>query len=378
VDPAGVAAFRLSRQHLTRRRDPSALAAVVSGVGGVQSQVPAMAAIALWARTRGLKASHMEAALSKRRTIVKTWSLRHTLHLHAASDFQTVLAALLPARLHRETRWIERSGLRERETTALVMEALRGGPLTRAQLAERLAPHLGEVAKQWVDEGWGNRTEGAANAWYLVQPAMARGLAVVAPARGQGMSFARTDEWLQGAGGMPEPEAAEEALVRRYLAAYGPADARDIRAWSSLQHRRLAPVLARMEDELVEVASGGRSGFLLRRDVRALESARLPGEVVRLLPSFDPLLLGHDRREHIVDDRHYDEVYKKAGWLAPVVLVDGRVAGVWRYLRGTQALTVAVRPFGRMSRATREAVEEEAADLARFTGRERADVAFGS
>src|SRR5207245_3924028 len=90
-------------------------------------------------------------------------------------------------------------------------------------------------------------------------------------------------------------------------------------------------ILDRLRDELVEVDTGRRRGFLLRKDLPDLEKAAAEPGNVRLLASFDPYLLWHRDRDHLVDRTHYKQVYKDKGWLAPVVLVDVRVAGTWSY-----------------------------------------------
>src|SRR3989475_3306231 len=159
---------------------------------------------------------------------------------------------------------------------------------------------------------------------------------------------------------------AEAELLRRRFGRFGAADVSDLWAWSGVYVRRLRVILDRLGDELVEVDRGGRPGFLLKKDLRDLEKAAIDGGGVRLLPSFDPFLLGHRNRDHLVDRAHYKRVYKDQGWLAPVVLMDGRVAGTWSYDRGPKKLGVDVTMFSNFDRATRKKVTEEAQDLSRF------------
>src|SRR5438445_8308036 len=84
---------------------------------------------------------------------------------------------------------------------------------------------------------------------------------------------------------------------------------------------------AAIEDEVEEVEPG--------RCILANEKRRLrpTGAVdrVRLLPAFDPALLGHKDRSHIVGKEHLARIYRKAGWVTPALLVDGSVAGVWSH-----------------------------------------------
>ena len=165
---------------------------------------------------------------------------------------------------------------------------------------------------------------------------------------------------------MPSEEEAEDALVRGHLRAFGPADAQDLWSWSGVYVRRIRVILDRLRDELVDVNTGRRRGFLLRKDLPDLEKGASEPGTVRLLPSFDPFLLGHRDRDNLVDRTHYKQVYKDQGWLAPVVLVDGRVAGTWSYERQPRKLRVEVKMFTAFNRETRTKAKEEAHDLSRF------------
>ncbi len=371
---AQVSAFRLRRHHLDLRAPRGQLPRVVGDVCGVQAQVTAMARIALWARLRPLTIDDVERALVQRRTIVKTWSMRGALHLHASNELLVVLGGLMPTRLVREQRWIHGLGLKEEETTAMVLQALKNGPLTRIRLAEYLAKRLGTKTKDWTDAGWGRKRVGSINAWYLVRPALVRGLVCFGASDGQEITFVSVNQWLHEPQSVPTEEEAEEALVRQYLRSFGPADVQDLRAWSGVYTRRIRAIIERLGDELVEVDREGHRGFLLRRDLADLGNARTDHGVVRLLPSFDPYMLGHRERGHLVDRAHYKQVYKDAAWLAPVVLFDGRVAGTWSYQRKPRNLDVAVKMFTSFSKETRKKVEEEAHDLSQFL--EAPDLAF--
>src|SRR6266566_7127065 len=214
ISEARVSAFRMHRHHLDLRASSSRLPDVVGHVCGVQAQVTAMARIALWVRLRQLTLDDVERALVQKRTIVKTWSMRGALHLLASNELLLYLRGLMPTRLPREQKWIQRSGLKEDETTAMILDALKGGPLTRAQLVGYLAKRLGTKTKDWMDGGWGHKTEGSNTAWQLVRPAVIRGLVCFGPSQGQQITFTRVDEWLWEAPSMPAEEKAEDALVR--------------------------------------------------------------------------------------------------------------------------------------------------------------------
>src|SRR3989454_1025102 len=264
---AQVSAFRMHRHHLDLRASSSRLTAVVGDVCGVQAQVTSMARIALWARLRQLTINDIERARVKQRTIVKTWSMRGALHLHASNELLLFLGGLMPTRLPREQRWIEGAGLKEEETTAMILDGLKDGPLTRGQLVHYLAKRLGTKTKDWMDGGWGRETVGSDTSWQLVRPAVMRGLVCFGPSNGQEITFTRVDRWLREPRSMPPEEEAEEGLVRRHLRSFGPADANDLWSWSGVYVRRIRMILDRLRDELVEVYTGRRRGFLLRKDL---------------------------------------------------------------------------------------------------------------
>src|SRR2546425_3377957 len=120
--------------------------------------------------------------------------------------------------------------------------------------------------------------------------------------------------------------------------------------------------------ELQDVSVDGETLSILRRDAAALAASELDASVVRLLPAFDPLLVAHARKDHLIAPRHYKRVYRNQGWLSPVVLVGGRIAGVW-FLRSTaKRLTADVEPFTRVPSTVRQRIAEEADAVGRFLG----------
>ncbi|WP_143667252.1 DNA glycosylase AlkZ-like family protein, partial [Streptomyces sp. ms184] len=164
--------------------------------------------------------------------------------------------------------------------------------------------------------------------------------------------------WLGRPVDPPASEGADDpvgqALVRRYLAAYGPAATADLRAWSGLAG--LPGAVAAVRDELVRF-----------RDERGRELLDLPDAPrpdpdtpapVRFLPAFDNVILGYQDRSRIIDDAHRG--LSVAG--ERVVLVDGRVAATWTVAEDV----VTVDPLRTLSRADRAAVADQGRELATF------------
>ena len=117
---------------------------------------------------------------------------------------------------------------------------------------------------------------------------------------------------------------------------------------------------------MAEVSVAGTGRWLLRDDLDELQHSNLATPQVRLLPNFDPWVLGHADKQQLVAQQAYKRIFRSAGWIAPVVLVNGRAAGVWSSQRQGKVLLVAVEAFERYSKAVRTLVEAEAARLGAY------------
>jgi len=176
-------------------------------------------------------------------------------------------------------------------------------------------------------------------------------------ATGDGSAHLRPVEtWL----GRPlDTEARLDDLVLRYLAAFGPATANDMQAWSGLT--RLREVTDALGDQLVRLRDADG------RELLALPDAPRPDDdtpaPVRLLPEFDNILIGYADRTRIISDEHRRVVFTKNGQIRATIVVDGVVHGMWKIERARGTATVAVQPFTRLSAATRDALTAEALAL---------------
>ena len=357
---AQVSAFRLQRHHLACRAPRQSLVTVVGDMGGVQAQLMAAAQMSLWARVQDLTPQDVESALWTARTLVKAWCLRGTVHLLPAQELPVYTAAVQRSAIQATQRWMASSGVGPDQMaimTQAIAEALSSVPLTRRQLAEQVVAMLGAQARPWIEHSWGG----------VVKQACLQGLLCFGPNHGQEITFVRREHWLPGLADLPVAEA-ETALLRRYLQSYGPATLPDFAAWTGMLVSDVLPVRQRLGDEVAEVDIEGKKALLLRQDLAAIQAMPAADQTVRLLPSFDAYLLGHRDKGHLVDEAHYKLVYRKAGWLSPVVLVGGRVAGIWSHASRGRRLCVTVQPFAELPGAVRQQIAAEAADLGRFLG----------
>jgi uncharacterized protein YcaQ len=354
----------MARHHLTgTSRAP--LVSVCRDVGGIQAQVMSAAELSLWTRRRATRRSDVQAALWQQRELVKTTSLRMTLHLIPARDFAVYIAAMKASSLAHVHRLLKRIGAGSRHVDTMigvVMDALTDGPKTQQDLLARARVKASKGMRSWLRYSWS-----------AMRPAILEGLICYGPPRGAEATFVRVDQWLP-AQPVVEAEDARIELATRFLAAFGPATYRDFAKWSGLSTAITKAVFARLSGLAEEVTVDDWTGVILKRDRAALEDATLDRRP-RLLPSFDTFLLAHAAKDHLIDPRFYKRVYRNQGWLSPVVIVGGRVVAVWFLEQRVKTFVVDVRPFAALSKAVRDGIHDEAEALAGFVGA-RCDVAF--
>jgi hypothetical protein len=324
--------------------------------------VASSAELALWARVEDVEPGWTTAAL-ERRELVKTWAMRGTLHLLVAEELPVFVAAqgVLPPR-HLKGSWLKAYGLTASEAEAMlaaIPRVLDGPPLTREQLAEAVAAETGIAAlADALRDGFGA----------LLKPAAFAGDLCFADPDGRHVRFTRPDRLL---GPLPRVDPAEgmAQVVRRYLGTYGPASREELARWFGMTSPALAGrCLRALREEAVEVAVEGARVWALAADVDEMAAAS-PAGTVRLLPAFDPHVVAAPRdREEVLPAKRRGEVYRPQGWLSPVVVVDGRIAGTWRHEREAARVAVSVTPWGSLGAEVRRGIEDEAERLAGFLG----------
>lgn len=383
-----VAAFRLARHHLLERAPASAIASVAGDMAGVQAQLVSAAQIGLWSRVRDLEITSVEKAVSER-ILVKAACMRQTQFL-VPSDQLAIFVRGSARRAEKEIRWMRGKGVPDRTIDAAVDAALGAldQPRTRPEIADLVCRALGvQVQAIHGGVGWGSRQRVAAvpigdihiPVVYLLHLVASRGVVCSGSNRGNEPTFVRADAWISRWPDIPA-EQAETLLLRKYLAAFGPATASDFALWSGMTLTEARTIWAREQRDIALVNVEGWTAGVLQEDLDALAQAG-PGQLaattlpsVRLLPYFDTFLLGHKGRDHLVEREHQPDIYRAQGWIAPVVLVDGRAVAVWAYTREGNTLRVKVTPWGSLSPHVLVGLQEEARNLSRYLGAPSVDI----
>jgi len=354
-----VLAFRLERQFLTERAPRGSMLRVASALCGLHAQVASSPELALWARVKGLAPGAVQHALETERTLVKTWTIRDTVHLVPAEDIPLYVGVLRPRPQGPSDGYLRQREITRAQYDAIVENvprALDARPRTREALAERLVELAGPDVREPALTSWGGVLKVSAHLGDLC----------FGPNRGRNVTFVRPDRWLRRKLPVMHPDGARREFMRRLLGVYGVASYDDLYRW--LEHSRVAKELLQSSgDELVEVHVEGRAAWALQREVDALRMRRRP-RGVRLLPAFDPYVIGPRPREAVVPAEWVSRVFRPQGRVKPVVLVDGRAAGIWSHELRDARLRVEVEPFARLRPQVRKALADEVDRLAGFLG----------
>jgi hypothetical protein len=325
----------LARQLLLERADTS-LPEALERLCGIQAQYAPSMYFGLWSRLRDFEPAALTRALEAS-DVVQGTLMRVTIHLVSPRDYWPFAAAVRDARRTLWLRaWKEPGADAMAEAAATLRAALKDGPLPRKEVEALIGKEAARGIHLWLDllrvppsGTWERRR---ADLFGLAEAAVP--------------------------GDPPEPEDAMDQLVRRYLAAFGPASRKDVQSFTGLSLTTLRPILERVATERHADEHGGE---LLDVPGAPLPDPDTPAPP-RLLPTWDATLLVHARRTGLLPERFRPLCFNtKNPQSTPVFLVDGEVAGTWR-LDPKQGFSA--EPFERVAATTMREVRAEGERLA--------------
>jgi hypothetical protein len=121
-----------------------------------------------------------------------------------------------------------------------------------------------------------------------------------------------------------------------------------------------------LDGDLARIEIGGKEALILTDDHDELMESQAAKDSVRLLPGFDPYMLGHADKAPLLQPEHYKRVYRNQGWISQVVLLNGEVAAIWSHTRCGKRLFIEIEPLRELPKRTRALIQEQAAGLAAF------------
>jgi hypothetical protein len=333
----------LARQLLLERVELP-VAEAIERVAGLQAQAQAPPFIGLWTRLAGFDERELQQAIDDR-SVVRATLMRHTIHFVTGREYVWLRPTIQPA-LDANFMAQTRKRLAGFDLQPFLEDA-------RAAFAER--PHAFADVQRLIearDPDCDVRAVSYAVRTFLYLVGVPNGSRWRFGGRAP---FVLADKWL---GLRPAAEGDAQRMVRRYLAAFGPATPADATAWSGVPAMR--PVFEAMRDQLVTYRDeAGRELFDVPDGPLPDAETEAPP---RLLPVFDNTLQGHRDRTRVIADEHRPRLYLTQGPVLGSLLLDGQAAATWR-LAGSE---LTIEPFRRITKAERTAIEPEAEALAAF------------
>src|SRR5262245_17584109 len=324
----------LARQLLLERK-ALPLPRAVEQMGCIQAQYAPSGYVGLWSRLAGFERDALTRAL-QRRSLVQGTLMRNTIHVVSRGDYWPLVLAIRSERMA-WSRSVQRTDERGvRRAAERLRRFFADGPKAQKEIADAglWIPGVGI----WLD------------------------LVRVPPSgtweRRRADLYGLAGEWVGPEPDLPELDARMH-LVRRYLGAFGPATRKDIAKWAGVRVGMLADALDGLELRRFRGEDG--------RELLDLPRAPIPpGDTpapVRFLPTWDATLLVHARGTGILAEEHRRRIFHVRNPQSErTFLLDGKVAGGWRYDDGR----VTLEPFSRLPRGARGELEEEAERLAAF------------
>ena len=315
----------------TRASDPLEAA---RSVVVLHSSDPATVFLSVWARTSRFRVEDLERELYEQRSLVRMLAMRRTLWVVPRELVEVVGAACTRTVAARERRRLEgfvaASGvsddpaawLAELDSVALRALEARGEAFT-SELS-RDDPLLASKVKLGTGTRWESEVSVASRILPLLaaEGKLVRGRPRTGWTNGQ-YRWTATAAWLGTQPVELDTGAAQTELLRRWLAAFGPATEADIRWWMGWTARETRAALATVPHVVVELDEG--AGYVHEDDVEP------PGVVapwVALLPTLDPTTMGWKQRAWYVG-QHERVLFDSNGNAGPTVWCDGRVVGGW-------------------------------------------------
>lgn len=338
----------LARQHLLART-PLSVEPMVEHLVGLQAQTPHTAYIGLWDRIEGFTPDQLADRLVDR-SVVRMALMRGTIHLVTARDAWGLRPLVQPV-LDRVQR-----GQFDKRLDGIDRDALVATGLAFVDERPRTFKELGDhLLERWPDRDRTAMEQAIRTAVPLVQ-VPPRGLW----GRSGPIAHTSMEAWL-GAPRVASPMTVDD-LVRRYLAAFGPASVMDVQAWCGLT--RLSAVLDRLRPTLVTFRDEtGRELFDLPDAPRPDPDVPAPP---RFLYDFENLLLSYADRSRVVRPGLARSITARTQESLSTFILDGLVSGLWAVQRDRGSATLVVTPFRPLTASERQGLSDEGLGLLAF------------
>ncbi|MEO1516010.1 MAG: winged helix DNA-binding domain-containing protein [Bacteroidota bacterium] len=337
--------------HQLANKQPHTSHSLVAHMGVVQAQDYAMAKWAIALRLQAAAETQVEDTFS-RGNILRTHILRPTWHFVAPDDIRWMLALTAP-RIKSQIR-------SRRKELDITPQLLAHSQDSMAQAIEQRG-HLSRDELDTVLAEAGIKVD-KSQLYHLLLGAELDALICSGAPRGKVQTYALMTERVKGQQDMTQ-EAALTALAQRYFASHGPATVSDFAWWSGLGVRLARQAHETIRQQLLSFEAEGLTFWTAPMQ----RTPAAPGSVI-LLPAYDEFLLGYKESRGITVDKAYQKAISFNGVFRPVVLLDGRVVGIWKRKLSKTKVSIDCQYFESIGSANEKKAELAAEAFGQFAG----------
>jgi DNA glycosylase AlkZ-like len=301
---------------------------LVAWLGAIQAQDYASAQWSIGLRSPQSTSSDVEQAINDG-AIIRTWTLRGTLHFVAAEDVRWMLKLMAPRIIAKSVGVYRQARLTDNDferAFALLEKALQGTKqLTRSKIVEL-----------WENAGI---TTSNQRGYLILARAGQEGRICMGPMNAGQQTFVLLNEWIPAAKELTYEEALVE-IAKRYFASHGPATIDDFVWWTGLTRTDAKSAIGMIASQLSRINVDEKEYLY---SLAHLQRMRAPG--IFLLPGFDEYMLGYTDRSLIIEDIHRHHIYTKNAVYPGIIIVEGRIKGIWKRVLKRQKIYIELWPF---------------------------------
>ncbi len=362
----------LASQYLSRKASgPRAVVKVAEACCGINSQDFLESISSFWARINGFRDSDLTSELRPKGGLVRTWTVRFTMHIIPSKDYWVHVFGGPGRRFQppfdkaAKKRGIPDRDFRVRFLYQPLLDHIKGRAVTSNEVKQFMVERLtqrGLQGRMKLARGWSSQpTYGPS--WTGLSEMSNLGLLVNAGRKGSESLWMSSADYLAAGRSVPDPEDCMVELVRKYIERYGPVSRADITYWSFLLKRDVDRALEILKKDLTkETFHSSQEYFSFGGAPK--EALEPPGVVI--LPAFDSLMMGYLDKSRFLPGDRVKNVFGGLAKINRTILLDGFVAATWKRKKNPAGMIVDVSPLRTLRDRERRSIEEEFANYADY------------
>jgi hypothetical protein len=340
---------------------------------GINSQDLQESFSSFWARVNGFRDSDLTSELRPNGRLVRTWTVRSTMHTIPVKDYWVYVLGG-PGR--RFQPWFDRiakkRGIPDRDFRMRFLyqpflDRIKGRTVTSSELkqfmVERLAQH-GLRSKMRLQRGWSS-TPTHGPSWTGMSEMSYLGLLVSAGRKGSESLWMSSADYIGTRRSILDPEECTVQLVRKYIEHYGPVTREDVAYWSFLRKDEVDPALETLKKDLTKENFDSSEEYFSFGETT--DEMVEPPRVI-ILPEFDSLMMGYKDKSRFLPHAQIKNVFGNFAAVNRTILLEGFVAATWKRKKTREGMRVDVSPLRTLRASERKSIEEEFANYAEYQG----------